>query len=109
MLINTQVAREVLEHHGHKNKNWNEVSDSEKKECIPMLRERLNLPFKLMPEDEEPFYLWIFVSAIRGNRMIQLRRGASGGGASGGGASGGGASGGGASGGGASGGGSGEG
>jgi len=71
MLINTQVAREVLEHHGHKNKNWNEVSDKEKKECIPTLRERLNLPFALMPEDEEPFYLWIFASAIRADPMIQ--------------------------------------
>jgi len=85
MLINTQVAREVLDCHGHKNKNWNEVSDNEKRECIPMLRERLNLYFALMSEDEEPFYLWIFVSTIRGKRMIQLRKGASRGGASGGG------------------------
>jgi len=85
MLINTQVAREVLDRHGHKNKNWNEVSDNEKRECIPMLRERLNLPFALMSKDEEPFYLWIFVSTIRGNRMIQLRKGVSRGGASGGG------------------------
>jgi len=59
-----------------------------KRECILMLRKRLNLPFPLIPEDEEPFYLWIFVSAIRGNRMIQLRWGASRGGASGGGPSG---------------------
>jgi len=77
MLINTQVAREVLERHGHKNKNWNEVSDNEKRECIATLRERLNLPFSLIPDDEEPFYLWILVSAIRADPMIPPRRGMS--------------------------------
>jgi len=77
MLINTQVAREVLDRHGHKNKNWNEVGDSEKRECIATLRKRLNLPFSLMPGDEEPFYLWIFVCAIRADPMIPPRRGMS--------------------------------
>jgi len=77
MLINTQVAREVLEHRGHKEENWNQVSDGEKRECIPTLRKRLNLPFPLIPEDEEPFYLWILVSAIGANPTIQLRRGMS--------------------------------
>jgi hypothetical protein len=73
-LINTQVAREVLENQGHQHQNWNEVNDREKKECVPILRQRLNLPFKLEPDDEEPFYLWILVSAIKGDRVIQNRK-----------------------------------
>lgn len=63
-----------MKSHGHLHKNWNEVNDCKKRECIPELRERLNLPFALEPVDEEPFYLWILVCAIKGNRVIQTRK-----------------------------------